>query len=329
MGSPRLRSRCLTRVVTVSKRARNTSIQPDLDADVPVVGGRESCPCGSGRRYKACHGKAAATQHRVVRPFAGMASEADWVAMHDLIPAATATLTSRGSDRSVTLCTLLPMAWPALVRENGDVMLAAQTQTSSGDVARDIADALQRALSAEPGNPVPPRPLPADAPQLADLVDIDQPLEVLVHQRFDFWIEDVDSADESTKAGLERANEVATPTARLAAVDGAYWMQLGERRQVRWVLPEDETPLVDALAKLQVDSGLELAKGTRYLGSFRASGLVVPVWDLPEGTEVDEVEDAAAGFRGRLDEALADQTSLTGAERRARESLRARQLTVH
>jgi len=316
--------------VSVSKRRASASThQPASDADVPVVGGREPCPCGSGRRYKACHGKSAATQHRVVRPFAGMASEPDWVAMHDLIPAATAALTPKDSDRSVTFCTLLPMAWPALVRDNGDVMLAAQTQTSSGDVARDIADALDRALRADAGTPIPPRPLPADAPRMADLVDVDQPLQVLVHQRFDFWIEDLDSADDSTRAGVERANEVAIPTARLASVDGAYWMQLGQRRQVRWVLPEDELPLVDAMARLQVDAGLELASGTRYLGSFRASGLVVPVWDLPDGTEVDEVEDDAASFRGRLDEALADETSLTGAQRRARESLRARQLTMH
>lgn len=299
------------------------------DGDVPVVGGREPCPCGSGRRYKACHGKAAATQHRVVRPFAGLASEPDWVALHDLVPAATATLTLKDSDRSVTLCTLLPMAWPALVRQNGDVMLAAQTQTSSADVARDLGDALARALDAEPGTPVPPRPLPADASTLGDLIDVAQPLRVVVHSGFDFWLDDAEAADESARAGLERANAVVSPTARLASVDGAYWMQLGDRRQVRWVLPEDETPLVDALARLQVDAGLELATGTRFLGSFRASGLVVPVWDLPEGTEVDQVEDAAADFRNRLDAALADRTPLSSAGRRARESLRARQLTVH
>ncbi len=315
----------------MSKRrgSHRSSASPSTEGDVPVVGGREPCPCGSGRRYKACHGKAAATQHRVVRPFAGMASEPDWVALHDLVPAATATLTPKEEGRSVTLCTLLPMAWPALVRQNGEVLLGAQTQTSSADVARDLGDALARALVAEPGNPVPPRPLPPDAPHLADLIDVDRPLEVLIHTGFDYWLEDVEAADESARAGLERANEVATPTARLASVDGAYWMQLGERRQVRWVLPEDEAPLVDALARLQVAAGLELASGTRFLGSFRASGLVVPVWDLPEGTEVDEVEDAAAEFRARLDAALAEEAPLSGAGRRARESLRARQLTVH
>lgn len=317
----------------MSKRRATSQRQPPppskSDADVPVVGGREQCPCGSGRRYKACHGKAAATQHRVVRPFAGMASEPDWVALHDLVPAATATLTPKEAGRSVTLCTLLPMAWPALVRQNGDVMLAAQTQTSSADIGRDLGDALRRALAADPGTPVPPRPLPADAPHLADLIDADQPLQVLVHSGFDFWLEDAEAVDEGARAGLERANEVATPTARLASVEGAYWMLLGDRRQVRWVLPEDEAPLVDALARLQVDAGLELAPGTRFLGSFRASGLVVPVWDLPDGTEVDEVEDAAGAFRNRLDTALADDAPLTGAGRRARESLRARQLTVY
>ena len=56
------------------------------------------------------------------------------------------------SDRSVTLCTLLPMAWPALVRDNGDVMLAAQTQTSSADVGRDLGDALSQALAGRARN---------------------------------------------------------------------------------------------------------------------------------------------------------------------------------
>lgn len=258
-----------------------------------------------------------------------MASEVDWVAMHDMVPAATSPLAATDTDRTVTLVTLLPMAWPALVRQNGEVLLAAQTHTSSGDVSRDLGDALTRALSAEVGTPIAPRPLPPDAPSIADLVDTTTPLQVRVHSGFDFWLDDPDSADESARAGLEQANAAIGPTARLASVAGAYWMMLGTRRQVRWVLPEDEAPLIDALARLQADAGIDLGAGTRFLGSFRASGLVVPVWDLPDGTEVDEVEDAAAAFRTRLDAALAMTDALTGAQRRARESLRARQLTVH
>ena len=317
----------------MSKRTPSKAVPAQSGDDVPAVGGREPCPCGSGRRYKACHGKASATPtRRVVRPFAGMASEADWVALHDMVPSATAALTPKDSARSVTLCTLLPMAWPALVRQNGDVLLAAQTQTSSADVGRDLGDALGRALASEPGEAVAPRPLPNDAPHISDLVDAGQPLEVRVHAGFDFWLEDPDGADDAARAGLERANAAIGPAARLASVSGAYWMMLGERRQLRWVLPEDESPLIDAMARLHADDdgqALELAEGTRFLGSFRASGLVVPVWDLAGGTEADEIEDAAASFRQRLDQALGDTAPLSGAQRRAREALRARQLTVH
>ena len=317
----------------MSKRTPSKPAPTQSGDDIPVVGGREPCPCGSGRRYKACHGKASATPtRRVVRPFAGMASEADWVALHDMVPAATAALAPKDSSRSVTLCTLLPMAWPALVRQNGDVLLAAQTQTSSADIGRDLGDALQRALASEPGEAVAPRPLPTDAPHISELVDADQPLEVRVHAGFDFWLDDPDAADDTARAGLERANAAIGPAARLASVTGAYWMMLGERRQLRWVLPEDESPLIDAMARLHAESdsqGLELADGTRFLGSFRASGLLVPVWDLAAGTEADEIEDAAASFRQRLDAALADTAPLSGAQRRAREALRARQLTVH
>jgi len=68
---------------------------PDPDAQVPVVGGREPCPCGSGRRYKACHGRAARTPLAVRRPFAGLAGECDWVALREVVPAATAPLRLR------------------------------------------------------------------------------------------------------------------------------------------------------------------------------------------------------------------------------------------
>jgi hypothetical protein len=230
------------------------------------------------------------------------------------------------------------MAWPALVRESGSVLLAAQTQTASGDYSRDIADALSQALKAQPGSTIAPRPLPSDAPALDELIDTSEPLTVRVHSGFDYWLEDADNAeraegiggaDDAARAALERANAAVVPTARLAAVEAAYWMQLGDRRQVRWVLPQDETALVDALARMHVVDGLSLIADSRFLGSFRASGLVVPVWDLPDGTEVEDVEDAAAEFSERLQASLKINDPLSGAERRAREALRARQLTVH
>ena len=80
------------------RRPEPTATAPPVSPDdVPVVGMREPCPCGSGRRYKACHGRAAAHrgQHLVTRPFQGLASECDWVALREIVPAATAPLTLR------------------------------------------------------------------------------------------------------------------------------------------------------------------------------------------------------------------------------------------
>jgi len=251
--------------------------------------------------------------------------------MREIVPAATVELSVTGqhAGRGVTFCSVLPMAWPALVRQDGLVMLAAQTQTSSADAARDLGDALAQALEAEPGASIPPRPLPTNAPRIHDLVDITLTPRVLVHSRFDFWFDSEDEMDEATRAVLERANEAVMPTARLATIEAGYWMQLGERRQLRWVLPGGEDQVIDALSRMQVDAGLGVGDGSRYLGSFRALGLLVPVWDLADGVEVDDVEEPAAEFFRRLTDALDETSVLTGAERRARESLLARQLTMH
>lgn len=64
------------------------------------------------------------------------------------------------------------------------------------------------------------------------------------------------------------------------------------------------------------------------VGSFRAHGLVVPVWDLPSGMGAEECEKPAAEFAERLAGALASDTPLTGEERRARGGLTNRQVTL-
>jgi hypothetical protein len=318
------------------KSARPRPSAPTTEDGVAVVGGREPCPCGSGRRYKACHGRAAsrAERVRVLRPFDGLAGEADWVAMRELVPAGTAPLALAGehADRDVTLSTVLPMAWPALVRADGRILLAVQLQTGSGDLSRDLGDALARALSAQPGSAVPPRPTPAEAPRLQDLLDPHVPLRVRVHAGFDYWLEGNDDVDDATRASLERANQAVVPTARLAAVEAGYWVQLGQRRQLRWVLPHEEDALLDAFARLDADPdgpGLTVVPGARYLGSFRALGLTVPVWDLPDGCEVEDLEDPAAQLGERLAAALARTEPLSGEQRRTRSALRARTLTIH
>jgi len=294
-----------------------------------VVGAREPCPCGSGKRYKACHGKGTGADRRLVtRPFAGLAGETDWVALREIVPAATAPLTLKDhADREVIVSTVLPLAWPALVRADGRTFLGLQVQSRSGDVSRDLGHALELALVAIPGSSVVPTGLPGTGARLQDLLG-DEPLEVTVREGFDYWVEGAADPTGEVAASMERANASVVPTVRLRSVVSGYWCRMRSTSHLRWVLPEDEEPLLDAMARLAASDGLALGPDTRYIGSFRAHGLLVPVWDLPLEREADDVEQPAAALRARLDEALASPRSLTSDERRSRAGLLSRQLTL-
>ncbi|MGW6455847.1 DUF5926 family protein [Streptomyces sp. NPDC055078] len=302
---------------------------------VPVVGAREPCPCGSGRRYKACHGRAAAhaVTELIQRPFEGLAGECDWVALRELVPAATVPLTLKGGlpdgVPSVTLATVLPMAWPALRRDDGSVLLGLQNDTSSGDLSRDLAATLNRALTAEPGNPVGAERTPGDGPRLQDLLDPGAVFQPEVHSGFEFWVPD--SAEGSTPevaASLERANAAAIPTVKLSGVDAAYWCEAPDKNHLRWVMPYPEEKLLDALARLHAAGSTSLGEGTRLVGSFRAHGLMVPVWDLPSAMGAEECEKPAGRFAERLADALGRDVPLSADERRARGGLTNRQVTL-
>jgi hypothetical protein len=308
------------------------------DGPVPVVGAREACPCGSGRRYKACHGRAAAhaVTELVQRPFEGLPGEGDWVALRELVPAATVSLTvnaetlatAEGDVPSVTLATVLPMAWPAMRRQDGSIMLGLQTQTSSGDLSRDLADALVQALAAEPGNPVPPRRPAPEGPRLQDLLDLTAAFEPDVHTGFEFWLEDASAAAGEVAASLEQANAAVIPTDKLSSVSQAYWCAAPDRNHLRWVMPHEEEKLLDALARLAAAGDASLGEGTKLVGSFRAHGLVVPVWDLPQTMTAADSEKPAAEFAERLAAALEQTGSLSAEERKARAGLVNRQVTL-
>lgn len=305
-----------------------------VDGEVPVVGAREPCPCGSGRRYKACHGRAAAhaVTELVHRPFEGLPGECDWVALRELVPAATAGLTLKDGlpedVPSVRLATVLPMAWPALRRDNGEVLVGLQNDTSSGDISRDLADVLQRALRTGPGQPVGAGRTAPDGPRLQDLLDLEAPFVPEVHEGFDFWLGDAEQATGEVAASLERANSAAIPTARLSGVEGAYWCETPEKNHLRWVMAHPEEQLLDALARLHAAGSSSLGEDTRLVGSFRAHGLTVPVWDLPSAMTSGDCEKPAEGFAERLAAALETATPLTADERRARSGLTNRQVTL-
>jgi hypothetical protein len=312
-----------------TRRSRDTHVDPD--ADVPVVGGREPCPCGSNKRYKACHGRSARQRSTqlVSRPFEGLTGEGDWVALRQIVPAATATArtTADHGAREVLVASVLPLAWPAVCWADGTTAIGLQTMTASGDPSRDVAAALLQALGAEPGTPVLRPTGNHTGPRLQDLLDPAVPFEVTVHEGFDFWLRDAPGDDPQISQSLERANAAATPTARLSSVEAAYWCKVGERCYLRWVLPHPEDFLMDALARLHARDGLRLLPDSRFAGSFRTDGLLAPVWDLPEGCEPAALEEPTADLAARLAEVLLD-APLTPEERRSRAGVASRQLTL-
>lgn len=309
-----------------SRRVRSEPVAPS--AEYAGVGPRQPCPCGSGRRFKACHGSAdGPASVFIARPFEHITGECDLIAMRELVPAATATVRLRDNPRPVLLCSLLPMAAAAMVRDDGTIWLGLQVQHSYRDPSRDLAAALEKALLAETGTVVGLASDPGDGARLQDLL-ADEPFEVQVHDGFEFWFADVADVDAATTAAIEQANAAITQTRKLDAVPSAYWVDAGSKEHLRWVLPHQENDLLDALARLHAAGRDSLVAGSRFVGMFRAHGTLTPVWDLPVGTGSAALEEPISRFAADLEAALEQTAPLTAAERAARSGLANRQVTI-
>ncbi|NLG54919.1 MAG: hypothetical protein GX542_04610 [Rhodococcus sp.] len=269
----------------------------------------------------------------VNRPFAGIAAECDLVAMREFVPSATATLPLRDNARSITVATVLPGAVAALTRDvdgTPEGFVAVQVQAYSDDLGADLAGSIAWAQNAEPAESLSAANPGDDTPALADLIDPDAQLDITVHQSFNWWIpEGIEPAPE-VAATVQHANETIMPSARVNAdgVVAAWWVDAGEKAHIRWVRPEDEDQLMLALARVHATGDLHLGEGSRFAGSFRTQGLLVPVFDLDREKHPDEWAPGLVALAARLDEALAVDAPLTTAERRARDGLRGRQVTL-
>lgn len=302
---------------------------------------RQPCPCGSGRRYKSCHGAAGGPVEVLVsRPFEGLAAECELIALREFVPSATVVLPLLvAAEREITLATVLPMAAAGLVRSDGVAFVGMQVQTHSSDVGRDMVRSIRWAMTAEPGEVLPvvgpeDKDLdPSSVERIADLVDPKADLEPELHADFAWWMPgDAEEPSGEVALSLDRANAAILPTDRLTAdgVRAAYWVDAGERAHLRWVRPEPEEELLAAMARLSVRGELDLGEGSRFAGSFRAHGLLVPVWDLDREMHAREWDEPARALHERLTAAvasLADEPT-TEAERRARDGLRGRQVTL-
>ncbi|SDU78670.1 DUF5926 family protein [Arcanobacterium phocae] len=264
----------------------------------------------------------------VDRPFEGLPFEPQLVAMREILPAATLpvrTVAEHGGE-DLLLVTLLPDMAAAMRRKDGMLLVAAQTVMNSGDVSLDIADRILKGLELKPGETLRQADQPVPGPRLQDILDLSVDSEMVLHEDYAFWIDPAELENPEIKSALEQTREQILPTAEVPEVAGAFWCRM-QREFVRWIRPEAEGPVLDALARLHQVRELGF-EGARFVGAFRALGLLIPVFELDAGSEADELTTSMSAFVERFEEALAVSEPLTAEERRARAGIISRQVTL-
>lgn len=292
------------------------------------------------------------------RPFAGLAAECDLVALRAFVASATARLDlvepgpadpvltsvvptaeppkpaeppAPGTRNHVSVATILPGAIPALTRESRGAtegLVGLQTDPEPSDLSASLAAAIDWAAHAESGAEYAPS---SDHGTLTDLITPDSMLDLVVYDDFSWWFPEGTEVPPEVAAMLERANDTVMPTARLTPKSGLgapWWVDAGERAHLRWVRPEPEDDVMSALARLHAAGQLTLGEGSRFAGSFRTHGLLVPVFDLDNERHHEEWYDGLDAFDAHLVEALESPRDLTADERRSRDGIRGRQVTL-
>ena len=85
--------------------------------------------------------------------------------------------------------------------------------------------------------------------------------------------------------------------------------------------------MLDGLARLHFKRELTF-DDARFVGAFRALGLLIPVFELAPGTEAEELEGPLANFEKVLIAAITSDEPLSPEERRTRSGIISRQVTL-
>lgn len=289
------------------------------------------------RRRKVAPGSARVTRPviaHVSRPFEGLAAEEALVAMRDIIPAATmrATLTEEYGSREITLVTMLPDAAQALIRADGEILLALQTRSHSGDASHDLGVALSAALARRDAIDA------GDASAGAIYVDVRDAgprftdmvanfAELTIESDLGFWVAPQAAEDEDVRHAIAESGEELIPTALVPDTGVTVWHRM-DRIFVRWVRSEDESSLFTAMARLAVRDELTIGHGSAFIGAFRASGLLIPVFEVPEDVEAEALTDGVKTLNTNLAKALSSTDPVDDDVRRVRAGLVSRQVPI-
>lgn len=268
----------------------------------------------------------------VERPYQGLSGEGELVAMQEILPSATITARTNAEygDREVVFVTLLPNVVSAIRRDDDVILVALQTNDRSGDASRTVAEALIQALELEPGGVLPSVGILELGPRLQDVLVPDSFGEIELHQDFEFWLSSTAERTPEVMRAIEESGERVIPSAEVADNEGAYWCSMN-REFVRWVRSENPERVLDGLGRLAAKRAntFEVHGGeAKFVGAFRAAGLIVPVWELPEGTEAEELAAPMTEFAKAVDAAIAEEDALDADARRARAGIVSRQVSL-
>lgn len=298
----------------------------------------QTLPEGMSRRQAKLAARAAerAALEKEPRPFAGLAAEADLVALQEFVPSATAQVKVAGSDRTIIISTVLPGAGAALVRDaqfGGDAYVALQVQKHSHNPGKDLAYALNWAASAAPGTTIESTVADGNQPEIAELLSAEQTLDIQVHDDFDWWTPEGSPVPMELRQAIQNATDSIALTRRITAdVPGSVWWTNpgGGKAYVRWIrTDENETSLLNALARVASRGELQLGENTKFAGVFRTHGLIVPVFDLHEPDKSYDAYDAELErVNAAIDAELSNDAQLSAEERKQLENIKSRQVTI-
>ena len=291
---------------------------------------------GKASRRKKVVNPAALAQYRapipfVARPFEGLPREVELVAMREIIPCATLTARTNADHGFVDFdfVTALPDGRGAMVRGDGRILVALQTRSNSGDLSHDAGAALLNAISAKQNGDEGLVDFDVRDPseRLQDILDPDSLGEIVLEDNFAFWLNPDEDWDEATRRALEENHNEIIPTVKVEGVEGMYWCEMN-RNFVRYLSDVEESPLFDALARVQAAGKANLGEGSRFIGAFRACGIAIPVFELAEGVRAEDIVKEAGVLEEAIAAALKVKEPLTPEERRARQGMVSRQVTI-
>jgi hypothetical protein len=267
----------------------------------------------------------------VERPFEGLSREVELVAMREIIPCAVMSARSLPEHGGVDfdLVTLLPDGAPAMIRPDGRILVGLQTRFNSGDLSHDVAAALLAALQAKADGVEGAIAIDVREPsaRLQDVLDAESFSEMEIAADFSYWFDPSREKSAEMEQALAQNREDVVPTEPVPGVAGMYWCAMN-RNFVRYVTNTEESRLFTALARLQAAGRACMGEGSRFVGAFRACGLTIPVFELADGVSAADVAADASVFAEALAQALEVTEPLTADERRARQGMVSRQVTI-